>query len=183
MVLGRGAPRADYRAQIKCAVPCSDTTRLMEFDTPAVKHGGEDLPILYGLDNMQRHKAILEMDPTKQQLTFPGPGGYTITWSPGTVHIPLHETPSGHLAFAMDDYSNYNAKQTGLKDKQIVLHNGKQAIVPNNGNQSIVPNNGNQATDPSNGKQSIDPNSASSHTRWVSRSHGVYEPTNPGRFQ
>ena len=128
----------------------------MEFDTPAVKHGGEDLPILYGLDNMQRHKAILEMDPTKQQLTFPGPGGYTITWSPGTVHIPLHETPSGHLAFAMDDYSNYNAKQAGLKDKQIVLHNGKQAM---------------------------DLSSTSSHTRWVPKSHGVYEPANQGIFQ
>ena len=129
------------------------------------KHGGEDLPILYGLDNMQRHKALLEMDPTKQRLTFPGPGGYTITWSPGTVHIPLHTTPSGHLAFALDDYSNYDGDKKGLKDKQIVLHNAKQA------------------TDLKPAEASSGEASSSSHTKWVPHAHGVYKPKTVTKFQ
>ena len=71
---------------------------------------------------MERYNAVLEMDPGKRRLTFPGPGGYTITWSPGTIHIPLQQTPSGHLAFPLDHYENCMFKEKGLKEKQITLH-------------------------------------------------------------
>ena len=97
----------------------------MEFTVPSVTGTGNGLPILYGLDNMERHNAALEMDPTKRQLTFPGPGGYTINWSPGTVHIPLQPTPSGHLAFPLDHYDECNTKhsdQKGLTEKTVILH-------------------------------------------------------------
>ena len=155
--VGQGAPRADWKAKIQCAVPCSDKTRLVEFETPAVQQGGEELPILYGLDNMQKHNAILEMDPTKQQLTFPGPGGYTIVWAPGAVHIPLHHTPSGHLAFPLDAYQTYKGEKGGLESEQIALHTDKLA---NDGNEP---------------RQKTAASSSSGSVTWSRDSHGVYK--------
>ena len=121
--VGSGSPSANWKTKIPCAIPCTDKTRLMDFTSPCVDGCGESLPILYGLDNMERHRAVLEMDPDKRQLTFPGPGGYKVEWYPGTVHIPPQATPSGHLAFPLDHYEEYKQQQSGLQEKTTVLHN------------------------------------------------------------
>ena len=135
--VGKGSPSADSKIQIPCAVPCTDKTRLMEFTSPIVGGSGEGLPILYGLDNMERHRAVLEMDPTKKQLTFPGPGGYTIQWSPGTIHIPLQTTPSGHLAFPLDHYQECEQQQTGLKEQTTVLHTDNKTTIKDDHEQLL----------------------------------------------
>ena len=75
----------------------------MEFGAPAVEGADvEDLPLLYGLDGMERNNAVLEMRPDGPTLTFPGPLGYTVNWGPGATHIPLSKTPWGHLALSLD---------------------------------------------------------------------------------
>ena len=56
--LRQGSPSAHWQAKIKRAVPCADNTRLMEFTSPSVAGTGSGLPILYGLGNMERHKAV-----------------------------------------------------------------------------------------------------------------------------
>ena len=96
----------------------------MEFGAPAVEGtDGEELPLLYGLDGMEKKNAVLEMRPDGPTLTFPGPSGYTINWGPGAVHIPLSKTPSGHLAFALDHYQELSQRgqQGGIREPPMVL--------------------------------------------------------------
>ena len=158
--VGEGSPEAHWQAKIPCAIPCDDTTRVMEFTVPSVTGTGNGLPILYGLDNMERHNAVLEMDPTKRQLTFPGPGGYIINWSPGTVHIPLQPTPSGHLAFPLDHYDKCNTKhleQKSLAVKKIILHPEKPSIN--------TTSSGHSATSGSSGPAVVSPQLAATSTR------------------
>ena len=58
----------------------------------------------------------------KEQLTFPGPGGYKIEWAPGAVHVPLRAAPSGHLVFVVDSYGKIRARSGGVPDKSFTLH-------------------------------------------------------------
>ena len=103
--VGAGQPTARWKVTVPSAVQTTDGTQLMEFGAPAVEGAeGEDLPLLYGLDGMEKKKAVLKMHPEGPTLTFPGPSGYTISWGPGATHIPLAKAPSGHLAFALDHY-------------------------------------------------------------------------------
>ena len=39
--VGKGAPEAKWKVNVKRAVPCSDSTRIMDFKTPAVTGSGE----------------------------------------------------------------------------------------------------------------------------------------------
>ena len=53
---------------------------------------------------MKGKQGVLEMSEGKERLTFPGPGGYKIEWSPGTLYIPLVAAPSGHLIMPCGDF-------------------------------------------------------------------------------
>ena len=100
------------------------------FEAPIVGGTGADLPALLGLKLLTRHNAVLEMMPGREQLTFPGQGGYQIEWSPGTVHIPLTRAPSGHLVFECDNYECLKpapAKSSaGLPSVSVVLASSLQ---------------------------------------------------------
>ena len=82
---------------------------------------GDSLPALLGLRSMREKQAVLEMTPGKERLTFPGPGGYSITWSPGTQHIPLVCPPSGHLVIPCDDFDNLTTP-SGLPAPTTTFH-------------------------------------------------------------
>ena len=56
---------------------------------------GEELPLLYGLDGMEKTNAVLEMRPDGPMLTCPGPSGYTVKWGPGATHSPNQHAPLG----------------------------------------------------------------------------------------
>lgn len=56
------------------------------------------------------------MEDGKERLSFLGPGGYSIIWSPGTQHVPLVSAPSGHLVIPLDEFSN------GVPEKPKVFH-------------------------------------------------------------
>ena len=59
---------------------------------PTVEGTGSELPALLGLRSIRDKEGVLETAPGKERLTFPGPGGYTITWSPGTVVLQLENS-------------------------------------------------------------------------------------------
>ena len=61
------------------------------------------------------------MAPGKERLSFPGPGGYTITWSPGTRHFPLEPAPSGHLIMPCGEYTKVR-KPPGLPRPTTTFH-------------------------------------------------------------
>ena len=77
-------------------------SELFKFVAPVVEDPtgqgkGEDLPIILGLRSQSSKKGVLEMDPGKQALTFPGPGGYEIDWKPGATRIAVEKALSSHL--------------------------------------------------------------------------------------
>ena len=62
------------------------------------------------------------MEAGQEMLTFPSDGGYTIEWSPGTVHIPLRIAPSGHYVIPCDQFGQIKTQTGGLVSKKTVLH-------------------------------------------------------------
>ena len=86
------------------ATPESTQPRRFAFEAPVVEGAGKELPALLGLKSLTAQNAILQMGEGREMLSFPGPGGYTIEYSPGSVHIPLHRAPSGHLCFRADSF-------------------------------------------------------------------------------
>ena len=71
---------------------------------------------------MRRQKAALQMEAGKEMLTFPGDGGHTIEWSPGTVRIPLTVALSGHYVIPCDQYGQIKTQKGGLVQKKTIFH-------------------------------------------------------------
>ena len=93
------------------------------FEVPALEgQDGAAVPALLGMRSMRRKKAVLQMEAGKEMLTFPGDGGYTIEWSPGTVHIPLSIAPSGHYVIPCDQFGQIKTQTGGLVSKKTILH-------------------------------------------------------------
>ena len=69
------------------------------------------------------------MEDGKQFLTFPGPGGYKLETSPGSVRIPLQKAMSGHLMAPLVAYSKLK-KMTGIvpDDKQVLHANASGQV-------------------------------------------------------
>ena len=109
------------------AVPTKEGERnsaqMMIMNAPVIKgQDAADIPILLGLDSIEGKCGLIQTDPTHRCLTFPGPGGYTTEWAPGAMHIPLHQTPSGHLAFPLDAYDEVKANVGGVERQPVILH-------------------------------------------------------------
>ena len=98
------------------------TADILNFERPVVEGSGEELPLILGLRSMKEKEPVLETGAGKERLTFPGPGGYTINWSPGTVHIPLEPAASGHLMAPCGEYAKVPAKAAGVATPTTVLH-------------------------------------------------------------
>ena len=78
---------------------------------------------------MKEKQAVLETGEGLEYLTFPGPGGYRIEWSPGSVRIPLTPAPSGHLLMMADRFGSLKPpKAGGLPAKTMTLFSGEGAV-------------------------------------------------------
>ena len=86
------------------------------YKAPTVGGEGKELPALLGLQSMARQQGVLEMAPGHEYLTLPGPGGYTINWSPGTTRHKLEKAPSGHLILPCDAYHKVDKNPGGLSE-------------------------------------------------------------------
>ena len=104
-----------------------------QFEAPTVEGEGSDLPALMGLKSISGKKGVIETEPGKERLSFPGPGGYKIEWSPGTRHFPLKSAPSGHLVVPLGDFSRINPSPGGVAEEVTVFHAHPQ---PENGTSS-----------------------------------------------
>ena len=88
--IGLGTNTAEWEVTIPIAVAEGDrNTLLHSYTALIVGESGSDLPALLGLKSLSSHRAILEMTPGEEYLTLPGPGGYTMNWSPGTRRYKL----------------------------------------------------------------------------------------------
>ena len=98
--VGRDTDRAEWEVHMPIALLDSDGVGLLhEFRVPVIGGEGANLPALLGLQSMSRQNAVLEMAPGAEYLKLPGPGGYTVTWPPGTVRYKLEKAKmwSSHL--------------------------------------------------------------------------------------
>ena len=61
------------------------------------------------------------MSDGKGRLLFPGPGGYKIDWSLGTLHVPLKTAPSGHLIMPCGEFDKVHSP-SGLPHPSTTFH-------------------------------------------------------------
>ena len=131
--VGRGTQSAKWMAKMPIAVLNKDGVAMPQiFEVPTLEgEDGADIPALLGLKSLRGKNAVMEMEPGKECLTFPGPGGYTIEWSPGTVQIPLEVAPSGHYVIPCDAYGKLPQKSGGLVEEKTVLMAGvDEYLIP-----------------------------------------------------
>ena len=80
--VGTGQPTPRWKVTVPSAVQTTEEPQLMDFGAPVVEEAeGEDLPLLYGLDGMEKRNVVLEMRLEGPTLKFLGPTGYTINWN------------------------------------------------------------------------------------------------------
>ena len=124
--VGQGTQQAIWNVHMPIAVKNQDGEHVKNtFEVPALEgQDGASVPALLGMRSMRRKKAVLQMEAGKEMLTFHGDGGYTIEWSPGTVHIPLSIAPSGHYAIPCYQFGQIKTQTGGLVSKNFktVLH-------------------------------------------------------------
>ena len=87
---------------------------------------GSQLPLIVGLKSIKTKNAVLELEDGKEMMTFPGPGGYQINWSPGTVRIPMEQAMSGHLMVGCDNYDLLPQNRGGIEPAISTL-----PVIPN----------------------------------------------------
>jgi len=115
--VGNGTNLAEWEVRVPIALhDIFDNVTLHEYQVPVVSGSGRELPALLGLQSMASMNGVLEMSHGREYLTLPGPGGYTITWSPGTVRYRLAVAPSGHLLLPCDEFENVSKKPGGLQE-------------------------------------------------------------------
>jgi hypothetical protein len=124
--VGSGINSAEWEVRLPIAVDSHDVgTKIFEFRAPSVGGSGKDLPALLGLKSMTRHAAVLEMAEGSEYLTFPGPGGYQVEWSPGTRRYKLERATSGHLILPCDSFTQVAKSQGGLEEIKTTFYTGK----------------------------------------------------------
>ena len=103
-----------------CGAAFDGTTQHHLLTSPIVEGTGAELPGLLGLRSLEATRAIL--DTGGQRLIFPGPGQLDIQLPPGSIEVPLHKAPSGHLVMVIDDYEHAVKKAGGMEEAGLQLH-------------------------------------------------------------
>jgi hypothetical protein len=123
--VGNGTNSAEWEVHLPIAIDSQgEGTRLSEFRAPSVGGQGKDLPALLGLKSMSRQGGVLEMTEGREYLTFPGPGGYQVEWSPGTRRYKLERATSGHLILPCDSFTKVANNKGGLEELKTTFFTG-----------------------------------------------------------
>ena len=124
MGVGNGTQECIWQVNTPICVESEDgtTADIHHFECPSVEGPGETRPLILGLRSMSTKHGVLEMRPNHERLSFPGPGGYKIEWSPGTKHFPLTKAPSGHLVIPLGDFGKVRPQAGGLPAQPTTFH-------------------------------------------------------------
>jgi len=124
--VGNGTNKAEWELHVPIALGDTEENVLLhEYRVPVVGDSGKELPALLGLQSLARQNCVLEMAPGNEHLTLPGPGGYSINWSPGTVRYKLEQSPSGHLILPCDEFDKVKKNQGGVKESMVSFFGNK----------------------------------------------------------
>jgi hypothetical protein len=88
--VGKNNQTATQQAELPCAFKGGYRS---VFKTPIVPES--DLPALLGLELLDSSSAVI--DSRHNRLILPGPGGYKMSLSPGSISMSLERALSGHL--------------------------------------------------------------------------------------
>ena len=109
--VGSDAAICEQQAIIPIAVKYLDQPAIKQTYHANIATGcGKDLPAIIGLDSMKERDSVILLRDGKEMLVFPGPGGYSITWSPGTRLLPLQQSASGHMVIPCDAFGQLSSK-------------------------------------------------------------------------
>ena len=123
MGVGNGSQACTWETKLPICIDDGEGGSTVHyFETPTVDGTGGDIPALLGLRSISGKQGVLETAAGKEKLSFPGPGGYSITWSPGTQHLPLQRAPSGHLVVPLGDFSKIKKPTGGLAPQSTIFH-------------------------------------------------------------
>ena len=123
--VGNGTNTAEWEVRLPIATDSQgEGTKLSEFRASSVGGTGKDLPALLGLKSMSKQCGVLEMSEGSEYLTFPGPGGYQVEWSPGTRRYKLERATSGHLMLPCDSFNQVANNQGGLEEIKTTFYTG-----------------------------------------------------------
>jgi len=107
---------------IACRNDDDGQSKLHRFEVPTLEGSGGDVPALLGLRSISAKQGVLETKTGSERLSFPGPGGYKIEWSPGTEHFALEKAPSGHLVIPCDGFADVPTSTGGLPPATVTMH-------------------------------------------------------------
>eukprot|EP00959_Pyramimonas_sp_CCMP1952_P324053 6782112-Pyramimonas_sp.AAC.1 len=85
----------------------------------AVEGEGAEVLALLGLQSSQSSDRAVDAGVDDQRRAFPWPGGYEITWGPGTIHFDPVSAPSGDLCIPVGDHDKLEPRSWGLPPKQL----------------------------------------------------------------
>ena len=120
--VGNGTQQCNWEIRLPIAAEdCNGDTHVHSFETPIVEGTGENIPGLLGLKSIREKKGVLETEPGKEMLTFPGPGGYEIIFAPGYQQFKLAQAPSGHLVIPISDFAKVK-KSGGVQPPRTAFH-------------------------------------------------------------
>ena len=139
--IGSGAQDCNWETRLPICIADSEggSESVHHFETPTVEGAGENLPALLGLKSISHKQGVLETAAGKERLSFPGPGGYEIQWSPGTEHFDLKSAPSGHLVIPLGKFENISHQQGGIPKGGTVFHARPQLGVNSNSSSGPHP--------------------------------------------
>jgi hypothetical protein len=101
--IGNDASTCKLEATFPIAVMSQDSTVVHDkFKANITEDCGNNLPAILGSVEMQNRDAVILLRHGKEMIAFPGPEGYTIQWSEGTICLPMTHAPSGHLVIPCD---------------------------------------------------------------------------------
>jgi len=155
--VGNGFQHAVWQAMLPIACRNDDdgNSKLHRFEVPTLEGSGGDVPALLGLRSISAKQGVLETKTGSERLSFPGPGGYKIEWSPGTEHFALEKAPSGHLVIPCDGFADVQTSTGGLPPATVTMH----ANLGNPEEMASSSSSGTNRQEPSGtiGSQTLDP--------------------------
>ncbi len=125
--VGSGSAICDKEATYPVAVKFQDKPAIEQSYKANIAEGvGSNLPAILGSVSMQEKDAVLILRKGKEMIAFPGPGGYKITWSPGTELLPMIAAPSGHLVIPCDDFKDLAPRTTTEREIVFVTNHSSE---------------------------------------------------------
>ena len=90
------------------------------------------MPTIFGAE--EGHIGLRQAD-----VDFPGKGDIEIVLPPGSLEVPLHKAPSGHLVMVIDEYEQVAHKAGGLPAPCMQLHASVEATTSLSGSPATPP--------------------------------------------